>query len=240
MQWRKPLIKNNGDVRKQLKQWAVPKEIRDKLKLVDGCRCKLCVRIGDFSIGPIERKLTSGGEIYLPKHVGDSIHAESTRLMSSAMPDPEIVFEIEVDRDEISLDQAREKAISDGAFDLTDDHDARERIMALIARRQGQPAFRKKLLDAYGNRCAISRCDCPDALEAAHIRPYKGEHTNHIKNGILLRSDIHTLFDLGMINIDSSYTVTVCDELRSTVYKKYDGKRLHLPKRESDWPDCSV
>lgn len=235
MKWRRFSRKKNGDIRKRFDQWGIPKEIREKLGLEDGSRCTLGFQIGAYSPRPTERVVTSGGEFRLPKDV-----AEGLRLRATANPEAEIVFTI--CRAPIShpvpLDRARKKAISDGAFDPTDDKDARERVAALIARRQGQPAFRRRLLDAYGNRCAISGCDCADALEAAHIRPYKGKHTNHIKNGILLRSDLHTLFDLGKIRIDSNRRVIVCDELQSTVYKEYSGKQLMLPKHKSDWPDC--
>ena len=82
--------------------------------------------------------------------------------------------------------------------------DARRRIEATIVLRQGQGAFRDSLLEAYGCRCAISGCDVPEALEAAHIIPYKGEHTNVVVNGLLLRADLHTLFDLGLIAIDTA------------------------------------
>jgi hypothetical protein len=134
------------------------------------------------------------------------------------------------------LEKARRKALEEGVFDPKNEEDARERTEALIVRRQGQPEFRKKLLEAYNNRCAISGCDCPDALEAAHIQPYKGTHTNHIKNGILLRSDIHTLFDLGKICICPGYKVSICDELQSTVYKEFHDKLLVLPREKRDWP----
>jgi hypothetical protein len=130
------------------------------------------------------------------------------------------------------LGVSAQSALEEGAFDPQNDEDARDRAAALIVIRQGQPAFRMKLLKAYNNRCAISRCDCPDAIEAAHIRPYKGKHTNHIKNGILLRCDIHTLVDLGKIRIDSNYKVGICDELQSAVYKEFHDKRLVLPKEK--------
>jgi predicted restriction endonuclease len=139
----------------------------------------------------------------------------------------------------LTLDKARKKALEEGAFDPRSEDDARGRALALIVRRRGQPAFRRKLLKAYKSRCAISRCDCPDALEAAHIRQYKGRHTNHIKNGILLRSDIHTLFDLGKIRILSNYKVDICDDLQSTVYKEFHDRLLVLPEEKKDWPDCS-
>jgi hypothetical protein len=137
---------------------------------------------------------------------------------------------------EETLDKASEKALEEGAFDPHNGRDARERIEALIVKRRGQPEFRKKLLKAYNNRCAISGCDCPEALEAAHIQAYNGSHTNHINNGILLRCDIHTLFDLRKISINPDYTVSVCDNLQSSVYKEFHEKRLTLPIEKKDWP----
>ena len=71
-------------------------------------------------------------------------------------------------------------------------------------RRRGQSVFRKQLLAAYNGQCAITRCDVEDVLEAAHIISYKGEETNHIGNGLLLRADIHTLFDLGLLAVDAT------------------------------------
>ncbi len=50
-------------------------------------------------------------------------------------------------------------------------------------------------MDAYGGRCAVTNCDIEDVLEAAHISPYNGPSTDQVYNGLLLRTDIHTLFD---------------------------------------------
>jgi predicted restriction endonuclease len=47
----------------------------------------------------------------------------------------------------------------------------------------------------------VTGCKVLDILEAAHINPFKGEKDNHLANGLLLRSDIHTLFDLDLIGI---------------------------------------
>src|SRR5690606_35764594 len=94
------------------------------------------------------------------------------------------------------LSRAQAEA-EEGAFDhlppLDSDHDARVWIMTAIAQRQGQGAFRAMILDAYGQRCAISGCNAIAVLEAAHILPYRGEHTHRVDNGLLLRSDLHTL-----------------------------------------------
>jgi hypothetical protein len=42
----------------------------------------------------------------------------------------------------------------------------------------------------------------PDVLEAAHIEPYLGTASNHVENGLLLRADIHILFDLNFIAVN--------------------------------------
>lgn len=94
------------------------------------------------------------------------------------------------------------------SFDPKDSKDQRVRAIAEVVRRRGQAKFRKRLLDAYSNTCAVTGCDAVEALEAAHITPYLGEETNHPQNGLLLRADIHSLFDLGLISIDPETLVT--------------------------------
>lgn len=87
------------------------------------------------------------------------------------------------------------------AFDPAMIEDGRERVAREIAIRRGQAGFRNQLLEAYGC-CAMSGCTVASALEAAHIMPYQGPGTNHPSNGLLLRADLHTLFDLGLLSVD--------------------------------------
>lgn len=104
--------------------------------------------------------------------------------------------------------------------------------------REGQPQFRAALLEAYGGRCAITGCDAAPALEAAHIKPYEGVMTNVVNNGILLRADIHTLFDLDLIGIDpSGGLVRVSNQLDNTVYQELEGTRLRVPNDPSATPN---
>lgn len=105
--------------------------------------------------------------------------------------------------------------------------------------RSGQPAFRSQLLAAYANRCSISRADAVLALEAAHIIPFLGERSNRVQNGLLLRADLHTLFDLGLITIGTSngLVVNVGVQLQRTVYEELDGQPLALPAKPEDQPD---
>jgi hypothetical protein len=124
-----------------------------------------------------------------------------------------------------------------GEFDPSDEEDARERIIAAVVRRQGQPAFRGRLLKLYRGRCAVSGCDVEAVLEAAHIIPYRGPRTDHPSNGLLLRADLHTLFDLGLLAVDTqTMKVLVARALQDTCYGKYAGKPLTVPEDENGRP----
>ncbi|MGJ5813692.1 HNH endonuclease [Paludibaculum fermentans] len=138
--------------------------------------------------------------------------------------------------DQLALDA--QKAEEEGLFDPQSVQDGREKAVRSVTLRRGQLEFRRKLLNAYGGRCAISSCDCEDALEAAHIVGYKGKATNHIQNGLLLRSDLHTLFDLRKIGIDPvTLTVVVDESIINTVYREWHGKPLRQPKNSAQRPN---
>jgi hypothetical protein len=132
------------------------------------------------------------------------------------------------------LEGAQGISVSDAFADLfqaANIEDARRRTLRAIVLRSGQHTFREKLLDAYHCHCAVTDCDAVEALEAAHIVGYLGPETNHLSNGLLLRSDIHTLFDLGLVSIDSeTMTVLISPHLKATVYASFAGRELHLPE----------
>jgi len=126
-----------------------------------------------------------------------------------------------------------------GAFDPTTLVDGRERIVASIVRRRGQPQFRAELIHAYSGRCAISDYDVLETLEASHILPHHGPATNKPANGLLLRGDLHTLFDLGLIAINSSnMNVLVTHPLLKSSYAGLAGMRLRVPAEESARPSA--
>lgn len=114
--------------------------------------------------------------------------------------------------------------------------DARQWALTTIAMRRGQAGFRTKLLKAYGGRCAITGCDVTATLEAAHILPFRGDHTNTVNNGLLLRADIHTLFDLGLIWIDADIKTQVATSLIGTSYADLRGRALSAPAKKSNAP----
>lgn len=126
------------------------------------------------------------------------------------------------------------------SFSPADAKDAKEKVTRAISLRRGQPKFRKSLLEAYDGKCAISGTPYPPLLEAAHIFPYQGVKTNHVTNGILLRADFHTLFDLGLIGISQDYKVVVSSSLKGTDYERYNGTRLNLPRDEAKHPSLDA
>ena len=118
------------------------------------------------------------------------------------------------------------------------DADTRKFQETRQAVRQGQAKFRLDLLDAYGSRCAATEYDVSEALEAAHIRPYRGAHTNETRNGILLRADIHNLFDYGIVGVDpEAMKVVLNKRARGSKYAPLHGQQLRLPDDPRRQPD---
>ncbi len=145
---------------------------------------------------------------------------------------PEGVAHSEGRRTEIELLSAEQEGIASAgrAFDPANTIDARERVLAHIVRRRGQREFREKLLEAYEGRCAITGCSLVEVLEAAHIIPYKGLATNEVQNGLLLRADIHTLFDLGLIAVaPDSLEVLLAPSIAGTDYQALESVRIRTP-----------
>ena len=105
--------------------------------------------------------------------------------------------------------------------------DERHRITRDILARRGQRKFRDELIKVYGERCMVTGCSILDIVEAAHINPYRGENDHHISNGLLLRADIHTLFDLDLLGINPE---TLRIHLKRAVchdgYENFSSKKL--------------
>lgn len=109
--------------------------------------------------------------------------------------------------------------------------------------RLGQGAFRVLIMDAYSKKCAITGEKTLPVLEAAHIKPYAQSGSHVTSNGILLRSDMHKLFDSGYLTITTDYKVEVSGRIKSEFengkeYYQYHGANLALvPSREIDKPN---
>jgi len=107
--------------------------------------------------------------------------------------------------------------------------DARKRIEAQIVVRQGGAKFRKQALKTFNGRCAISGWDVEAVLEAAHIVPYRGPQTDQADNALLLRADLHTLFDREMLHIDpDSRRIVLATSLQHGPYRVFEGQEVRL------------
>ncbi|MER9485069.1 HNH endonuclease [Mesorhizobium sp. M0563] len=122
---------------------------------------------------------------------------------------------------------------------------ARFGVPTLIRPRLGQGAFRLLVTDLYGRRCAITRERTLPALDAAHIRPYAdgGEHSP--SNGILMRRDVHSLFDAGYVTVTPDHRFEVSSRIREEFengrhYYELHGSEIALPVAQSQRPDADA
>ena len=109
--------------------------------------------------------------------------------------------------------------------------------------RLGQGAFRVLITDAYSRKCSISGERTLPVLEAAHIKPYAESGPHFISNGLLLRSDLHKLFDSGYLTITDEYKIEVSNRIKQEYengkeYYQYHGKILHnIPNKDMNKPN---
>lgn len=104
----------------------------------------------------------------------------------------------------------------------------------LISPRLGQGAFRVLVTDVYERRCAVTREKTLPALEAAHIKPFRLNGPHSVCNGLLLRSDIHRLFDSGYVTITPDHRFEVSRRLKEDFdngeqYRVFHGKNIWVP-----------
>jgi len=108
--------------------------------------------------------------------------------------------------------------------------------------RLGQGAFRVVVTDFYDRRCAVTGERTLPVLEAAHIKPYSDGGANAITNGLLLRSDLHTLFDRGYLTVTPGHRLEVSRRIREEYengrdYYALSGRELRAPRTENARPD---
>jgi putative restriction endonuclease len=114
---------------------------------------------------------------------------------------------------------------------------------AVVRPRLGQGTFRVLVTDAYNRRCTVTGEKTLPVLEAAHIRPYGKGGEHELTNGLLLRSDVHKLFDYGYITIEpEERTVVVSRRIREEFengreYYALQGRKIALPKDSIPVPD---
>ena len=111
-----------------------------------------------------------------------------------------------------------------------------------VAPRLGQGAFRLKVTDIYARKCAVTGERTLPALEAAHIRPYSDGGRHDASNGLLLRRDVHSLFDAGYVTVNPSLRLEVSRSIREQFsngrhYYQMHGSKIYVPLRPEDRPN---
>ena len=112
----------------------------------------------------------------------------------------------------------------------------------LVRPRLGQGAFRLAVTDAYKRQCVVSGGRVLPALDAAHIRAYCDGGPHEVSNGLLLRRDIHSVFDAGYVTFDDDLRMVVSDRVRTDFnngneYRRLHGQRLEIPDALEARPD---
>lgn len=107
--------------------------------------------------------------------------------------------------------------------------------------RLGQGTFRVAVTGAYRGACAVTGEHSMPILEAAHIRPYEDEGQHTVSNGLLLRADVHRLFDRGYVTVSPDLKFVVSQRLKQefengAVYYERHGRQIHLPSQVADRP----
>lgn len=127
----------------------------------------------------------------------------------------------------------------------------RQRIISTVERWARSASFRQQVLCAYDNRCCLTRMQLR-LVDAAHILPVQAEETtDDVRNGIALSPTYHRAFDGGLIYLDDDYAMQINPEKEIQLvtlrlnggiedFKRYLGKRIHLPPDKRQWPDISM
>jgi putative restriction endonuclease len=111
----------------------------------------------------------------------------------------------------------------------------------LVLPRLGQGSFRVMVTDAYQRRCAITQEKTLPALEAAHIKPFSESGPHRVANGLLLRSDIHRLFDSGYVTVTTAHHFEVSHRIKDEFdngeeYRALHGKKIWIPQDQRFQP----
>ncbi len=112
----------------------------------------------------------------------------------------------------------------------------------LVLPRAGQGIFRMAVTDAYGQACAVTNEHSLPVLDAAHIKPHGEDGAATVSNGLLLRADIHRLFDAGYVTVTPDYRFEVSKRLKEDfnngkIYYDLHGRPIRLPARTDQLPD---
>ena len=138
--------------------------------------------------------------------------------------------------DELSvLDKARLRELQRLAVE-----DGDERIKRLMhtAKREQQKRFRQEVYAAYDGKCAACGTEIYDILQAAHIDDFRGRKSQIVQNGVLLRVDIHMLYDANLLGIEpGSHRIVLAGSADLAPYEYLSDAQLRVPRERRLWPD---
>jgi putative restriction endonuclease len=142
-------------------------------------------------------------------------------------------------------DEVQARIAARTLFRITEPDSPRYGSPIEVLPRLGQGSFRVVVTDAYERRCAITGERTLPALDAAHIKPYSAAGENRVPNGLLLRSDLHRLFDRGYLTVMPDLKVRVSRRIREEFengrhYYAMDGSTLNVPSRLEFRPDSQA
>jgi putative restriction endonuclease len=145
----------------------------------------------------------------------------------------------------LSLSQEDSSEIIEERAEIGEREQARYGDPILVRPRLGQGAFRVLVTDNYARRCAVSGERTLPALDAAHIRPFANGGLHRVSNGVPLRRDIHSLFDLGYVTISPDLKFEVSRKIREEYengryYYSLHGTNIRLPDDPIRRPDQSA
>ena len=141
---------------------------------------------------------------------------------------------------------AHDTGVADSAKEPLEIEGDRSGSEYLARSRLGQGAFRVLVIDAYQRRCAVTGEKTLPVLEAAHIRPYASQGPHRVSNGILLRSDLHKLFDVGYVTVTPDLKLEVSPRLREEwhngrEYYTHHGEKLNfMPADPGNRPSAEL
>jgi hypothetical protein len=251
--WHELLEERNGRVVYNSDYGAHTKQLRDRLQRAGATReqrGRLLQQIrrseafeealnSSFHADRAVRIILNAGDMHSDQELGDAAAAVRERSLDVA---EWFVHRID-DGDALIVRGERGARLVEGKTDgmhppetVGEDDKWRE---GQIRIRQGQAAFRSSLLVAYRRRCAVTGCILEPVLEAAHIIPHAEGTDYRTSNGLLLRSDIHTLFDLYHLSVDSRGQIYLSKEAMNTDYRQFHGKTIRLPDLSSEQPALS-
>ncbi|QEL17382.1 HNH endonuclease [Limnoglobus roseus] len=201
--------------------------ISSSLRAGDGAKSRLSDVLGKAGVAKNQRVelIVTGTEIV--------VRPAGTDLRGAVVPDSG-QGQQQTTVASLAAEEALPGSGGDDEFELHDG-DQRPLIERQIRERRGQAAFRNALRARYGDRCLVSGCPVLAVLEAAHIRPYRGDGDNHPANGLILRADLHTLFDLDLLGIEPDTLRVRLHPGVAAEYGDLEGRKLRCegPSRPS-------